>query len=543
MAAAAATAEADFYGPWPKLPQEGYQPRSPADQVLHEVVRDHLDEFLETVSLGDDGHGLPKFVEDDLRAFLQCGDLRAGFARFRCRSCGFERLLPVTCRSRSTCPSCTARRAAERAAHLVDHVIPFVPVRQYVLSLPVPLRYLIAWRHELCLEVLGIFTDALASFYRDQARAQGIADGRAGMVSVIQRYGGALNLNPHYHVTSLDGVFETDTGDLLFHEAPMPKQKDITVLCSVVRYRTLELLRKRGFTGFEADIDPFASDEPLLASMAGASLSSRIATGERAGQPVLRLATLPPEVKARKRTRGAHIDGFDLHAGAALAATDRKAIEALLRYQLRPPLSKARLSRLDDGRVKLKLRTPYQDGTTHLIFTPHELLERLAALVPRPQKNLIIYSGILAPRANDRHLAVAFGRPGAHPPGEPDQPTFDFELIDDDDDDNSDSNRRSSRNYTWAELMARVYGARVLRCPRCDASLRLIALVTAPFAIRAILIHIGLSIGPSKGPLPVAPPQLPLFQPEDLRLVFAPPTGARSPPAPWTSNTHSQAQS
>ena len=95
------------------------------------------------------------------------------------------------------------------------------------------------------------------------------------------------------------------------------------------------------------------------------------------------------------------------------ARCDRpRALEALLRYQLRPPLSKARLTRLDDGRVKLRLRTPYNDGTSHLIFTAHEFLERLAALVPRPQKNLIIYHGCLAPRAKDRDKVVAYGRTG-----------------------------------------------------------------------------------------------------------------------------------
>jgi hypothetical protein len=389
-------------------------------------------------------------------------------------------------------------------------------------------RYLIAWRHELALDLLGIFADAVGSFYRQQARDQGIADGRAGMVSVIQRFGGSLNLNPHFHLTALDGVFEkTSDGLLAFHEAPMPSHKDITVLCSVVRYRTLALLRKRGFLGPDADADPFADDEPLLASIAGASLCSRIATGERAGRPVLRLATVPPEVQTRKAERGAHIDGFDLHAGAALAATDRKAIEALLRYQLRPPLAKARLARLPDGRLRLGLRTPYHDGTTHLVLTPHELLERLAALVPRPQKNLIIYHGCLAPRARDRDEVVAFGRPVALRPREPLEPAFDFELIDDHD---GEPPRRSSRHSTWAELQARVWGSSVLRCPRCQASLRLVALVTAPFAIRAILSHIGLATGPRKPPLPLPPCQLLLFAPDELRPRLAVPAPCRSPP-------------
>ena len=122
------------------------------------------------------------------------------------------------------------------------------------------------------------------------------------MVSAIQRFGGSMNLNIHFHVTALDGVFtHTQEGDIAFHEAPVPKQKDITVLCSVVRFRVLELLRDKGLLADEADMDPFAIDEPLLAAIVGASATSRIATGERAGKPVLKLATLPAEVTTRKR--------------------------------------------------------------------------------------------------------------------------------------------------------------------------------------------------------------------------------------------------
>jgi hypothetical protein len=76
------------------------------------------------------------------------------------------------------------------------------------------------------------------------------------------------------------------------------------------RRRGLYVIRAIGATAWATD----SRDEPLLASIAGASLSSRIATGERAGRPVLRLATVPPEVETRKAHRGAHTDGFDLHA-------------------------------------------------------------------------------------------------------------------------------------------------------------------------------------------------------------------------------------
>jgi hypothetical protein len=144
----------------------------------------------------------------------------------------------------------------------------------------------------------------------------------------------------------------------------MPKQQDITVLCSVVRMRVLELLKSRGLLGDEADLDPFAEAEPLLASISGASINSTIATGHRAGKPVLRFGDLSRNApwSNRKRPFGAHIDGFDLHASTALDAGDRSGLESLLRYQLRPPLSKTRLTRLDDGRIKLRLRSKWSDG-------------------------------------------------------------------------------------------------------------------------------------------------------------------------------------
>jgi len=88
----------------------------------------HLETFLAQARLRD-GDGLPAFVERAFRDFLRCGFLAGGFARFRCGDCGAGRLVPFSCTSRGLCPSCDGRRMAQRAAHLIDHVIPDVPVR------------------------------------------------------------------------------------------------------------------------------------------------------------------------------------------------------------------------------------------------------------------------------------------------------------------------------------------------------------------------------------------------------------------------------
>ena len=126
------------------IPSTTYEPRQPASGVLHQVVRDHFETFRAQAADLRDGEGLPGFVEQEFLDFLRCGWLAGGFARFRCGACGLDRLVPFSCKGRGFCPSCGGRRMAERAAHLVDHVFPDVPVRQWVLSLPHRLRYQLA---------------------------------------------------------------------------------------------------------------------------------------------------------------------------------------------------------------------------------------------------------------------------------------------------------------------------------------------------------------------------------------------------------------
>src|SRR4029453_15950843 len=134
-----------------------YRPRDAEYTVLHQVIALHLEAFLDAVAEAGDGVGLPQFVEREFRDFLQCGVFEAGVARFQCEGCGREHLVPFSCKGRGFCPSCGGRRMAERAAHLVDHVLPDVPIRQWVLLLPYRLRYLLAWDHDLCRTVVNVY--------------------------------------------------------------------------------------------------------------------------------------------------------------------------------------------------------------------------------------------------------------------------------------------------------------------------------------------------------------------------------------------------
>ena len=152
--------------------------------MLHGVLREHLATFLaraaERGTAAPGRPGLPGYVCRELESFLACGVLARGFLRVYCPRCRQGILVAFSCKSRAVCPSCTGRRMAEVAAHLVDHVFPEVPVRQWVLSLPHRVRYLLARHADLCREVRGIFARAVQSFYSRRAKVEGHAGGRCG---------------------------------------------------------------------------------------------------------------------------------------------------------------------------------------------------------------------------------------------------------------------------------------------------------------------------------------------------------------------------
>lgn len=261
-------------------PSTSYEPRRPEGSVLHQIVQDHLESFLVQAARLRDGDGLPQFVERPFREFLRCGLLGGGFARFHCGECGLDRLVAFSCKGRARCPSCGGRRMAERAAHLVDHVIADVPVRQWVLSLPYRLRYRLAWDHDLCRRVAAVFLRSVFRLLSDQGRAAGLAQPRGGAVAVIQRFGGALNLNIHIHALVLDGVFARDAaGVVAFHPARRLTTLDVAEVLAAVEPRIRRLLEGGGFRedghgGHAEDdgVDPWTDEAPALAGLAAASV-------------------------------------------------------------------------------------------------------------------------------------------------------------------------------------------------------------------------------------------------------------------------------
>ena len=153
-----------------------YRPRRPERTVLYQVVQIHLETFLSRLREADpDADPVPRHVERTFRRYLECGIFALGFARAHCSACGHDSFVAHSCKTRGLCPSCNTRRMAETAAHLVDHVIPFVPVRQWVLSLPKRLRYFLAHDPKVTGGVLRIFLRSVEGALRKAAASVGVA--------------------------------------------------------------------------------------------------------------------------------------------------------------------------------------------------------------------------------------------------------------------------------------------------------------------------------------------------------------------------------
>jgi hypothetical protein len=174
-----------------------------------------------------------------------------------------------------------------------------------------------------------------------------------------------------------------------------------------------------------------------------------------------------------------HAYGFDVDAGVRIAAHDRKGLERLARYMLRPPLAKDRIERLGDGRYRIRLKKPWRDGTTDLVLDGVELVGRLAALVPPPRAHLTRYFGVFAPRAKLRGLVVPARNAEAdcHAPASAEP--------------RDESVPHPERRYSWAKLLARVFAVDVLACPRCSSRLQRVEWCTHPTRITAVLAATG----------------------------------------------------
>jgi len=484
------------------LAQRSYERRQPEKTVLYRVLAEGLETFLCHVH-ADPSRSLPRFVERELRAFLDCGLLCRGFARVACAACQKEILVAFSCKGRGFCPSCGARRMAANAAHLVDSVIPEVPVRQWVLSLPFDIRFRLAYEPKLLGKVRKIFLRALMTWIKRRVKQEHCVEGKGGAVTFVQRFDSALRLAPHFHVCALDGVFvKTSEDQAFFYEVPAPSDAEVAQLNATIAKRVLRLFRKLGLDASHADLD---LEHDALVPIAAAAVQGRQALGPSAGKAASRLGRDPnTEILSRRCTRYL---GFSLHANVRLSSCARERLEKLLRYAARPAIATERLSLAPDGRVIYKFKRRWKDGSSAVALEPLAFIERLAALIPRPRHPLLTYHGVLAPASKLRSLIAPLQLVEA------DSPCQETRVANKSEPEKVRAasaerrpRQRRTKYYSWAELIQRVFLHYVLLCPECEGERRIISFIIDPIVIRKILVHLGLPTEPPPRAGPRAPP-------------------------------------
>jgi len=248
--------------------------------------------------------------------------------------------------------------------------------------------------------------------------------------------------------------------------------------------------------------------EPALAACYTGSIEGTLVMGPKAGARVVRLFGRAAGAAKESRPKPGH--GFDVHAGVRVSANDRNGLERLCRYLIRPPLSQDRVRLLPDGRVQVRLKRRWSDGTTHMVHDPLDFLTKLAALVPPPRVHLVRYSGFLAPHAKLRPRVLELGRKEKDAMSAPAVAAATKAAAGSGPSANQGCQERHRRRRGWAELLARVFAIDVLEFPKCGAKgMQRVATITDGKALRAILSSVGL---PADSPEP-APPRLPQ-QPE-----------------------------
>jgi Putative transposase/Transposase zinc-binding domain len=296
-----------------------YRSRPPERTPLYQVVQEWLATYLELAREEDwDGEAVAADVEREFRRFLECAILACGLARAYCHACGHDFLLAFSGKGCGVCPSCRARRMAETAAHLVEHVFPSLPVRQGVIAFPKRLGDFLQREAALRSAALRVIEQALKE---QSPRASPPA--KIGAVAFIHHFGASLNEHTHVHICLIEGVFEgaEDDSPIAFFEATAMDARTLAAIQCPIRRRLLRLFVRRAL--LEAD-------------------------------------------EARNMGPWQHEGGFSVDACVRIEGHDRQGLERLLGYGARPPFALERIERIEEEKILYHLPKPTPDGRTRL---------------------------------------------------------------------------------------------------------------------------------------------------------------------------------
>jgi len=196
----------------------------------------------------------------------------------------------------------------------------------------------------------------------------------------------------------------------------------------------------------------------------------RVSTGFQKGKKIFSLQTRPPIVDENQHSDLlGKIAGFSLHAGVSVKAHQRDKLERLCCYISRPPVAANRLSLTTSGKICYELKTPYRDGTTHVVFEPLDFISKLAALVPSPRINLTRFHGVFAPNSQYRSRIII--QKSTQPLAEKATAT---EI-------------KNAKAMTWAARLKRAFNIDI---KKCEGPVKVIACIDNPIVIKQILDHV-----------------------------------------------------
>ena len=434
-------------------PQGVYRPRNAQDTPLYHLVEDHFDE-LERVwdERYEREHGFWRPVTRRVvEQFLDCGDLRCGFARLRCAACRKELLLPYSCRRRCFCPSCHQKRALLFAEHVDEEVLGDLPVRQYVVTIPKMLRLCFKYDRKLLGLLSQCFYASVKELFQDAAQDR---SSLPGMIASRQSYGDdPTRFHPHLHSLVADGLVSADGS---FVPIPCPDP-----------VRIMELFRHK----------------LVKALLAREKISPRL-------------------VEIMRNWRH---PGFSVYQGERIDPDDHEARQRLAGYMVHPPIALERLRyRPESGQViyygRQRERCGDAEPSPARIFAGLDFLAALCTHIPDAGQQLVRYYGAFS--------HVRRGQAGAgvsDPPAVPLPPGNEDGAC-------TDEFRRHVRS-SWARLIKKVYEADPLVCPRCSSPLKIISLIGDGAVIDKILRHLKLWDRQERPP-PPAPERSIQYDPE-----------------------------
>lgn len=526
--------------------------REPEKTLLYQTVQKNFLTFQQRYSELSGGVGLPTHVEREFEEYLKCGILCHGFVRLKCDSCKDESLLGFSCKKRGFCPSCGARKMCEEAAFLRDHVLPFgIPYRQYVLTVPIPLRYRMAKNPKLLGEIHGIFAKEVRRWIESKAKQSVAVDSInivSGTICFVQRFGDGLRLSPHFHLLAPEGAFQTPESENQsenpeFIPIDRPISEEICQLLEKIQRKVIRRLQRLGNLRTGDESDPVAagngfSDEEsgveqqqqVMEAIQQASVENRVVFGNPPGSPVRKEGRNPvglfgfigePAQANADEPLLATLKGFSLHAATFVRGEveghdgeGEGPLERLLRYMARGSTPLERMKAASGGDILIQLKKPWRDGTKRIRLNGLELMERLASLVAPRGVNLIRYSGCFAPRHQLRSKIVALSAKGKEQVEETEVPTTE--------DLKPPGCGKKKRFYlTWMELLRRVYRSDVDVCDLCGGRTQITEALKEEEAITRILRKLGISTTPPELTPPSRAPPGPLFETQEMMQEWA----------------------